>query len=1434
VAKQSVLWTTLPNRYTPDGKSLRLSVLASPRLDPERSKKQLSTFPDFVDWPATVAASSFTISLGGSSVTIGGSDLTGPNRIDTTFGRGELPTWAALFPNQTPVVPFTFEDHSADSVVSYDTTEIDSLARTLYTNLARTTADRLPTVTEILDPERGGFGPLVNAVNENDFAFSDEETGLFDPRRLFELMRNLPGGAHSLDVALARFQAFHTPPSTPTPVTRAHRQDSRIKSRWLEYERAELPKPDDFVQLFDFHKIVAALNQYPTLLRRLALVVDFVIDAAALVATPGAALSVAVELPATGSSVVRLRDASPKTFATLDGSTFEAVTRPSSQAGDYRTAGGLLELDPNQFSLVELDVDGAGLKLMNFARSLFRMSPTEARLDPTTRFERELGAPALRTAGLMLVHRDRASMLANAFAQNATRDGTLKDIQGGKRADPPTLYAEDLVRGFRIDVWDGTTRVWRSLCRRVADYDVGSGTVLITVPEEGTIRLAATQTADPASNPDLVYLHEVLTSWTGWSLCAPQPGKTIARDDNDVGGSDADIPAGMRLRTRFKPVEKSLPRLRYGREYWIRARVVDLAGNSLDPQLEDFGPEAPAKNATSYLRYEPIPAPAIALVKRAGGVLEKPAEGESMHRLAIRSFNVTPSDNAVPSTQAARRFALAARTNVREAEHHGVLDAGGAVDPSVYALLKQQDKALAAVEITTAGPLADPTTPAKTTFAVFQEGRELPYLPDPLAIVVSARIFDLPGWNDKDIIAIPLYPASPWPHAAPFTVEILEQPGATPNFDAATRTLRIPVPKGVRATLRLSIAPTADALALLGLWDWLTPADRTKVRALARRGQHWMFTPWRTLELVHAVQKPLLAPEMQITIERDLGATWAVPDFVAEVSLKSTDRLDLRAEWHEPTEDVAKAASGEDRARTDTAFAVKITDEKSYASILDDPSFTGIPDHEIIGPDRIRAGGVLRDRVPAKRHEFHDTRYRRIDYWLEATTRFREYMPTDVLTKKQGGKTVPSDEQIKVVGRRVTTWIPSSAPPPAPEVLYTVPTFGWIRTDDGQGGKRSWRRGAGLRVYLNRPWNASGYGEMLAVVLAPASFDGDPTAEPASVPYKNFITQWGNDPVWASPFVSGIGPARGDFPLARAAPDPLGRWLPPFAPSSESDQPPGPFKVTGLSHPPLAPYSTEGLVEIAPHDVAYDVERQLWYADIEVATNESYFPFIRLALARYQPLSLDGAHLSNIVLADFMSLAPDRWLNVQQTSDARVRRVAVFGMTYSDSAGHVEAEDSPSMSLRLIDGSVISLVPAVVSPSSVVEVWVERLVEELGEDFGWTREPQALIEPEDSNARVARPPSKSRLARERAMARELVASRSFEEVARADLIGRVHVAPTLWQGTVTLPAPPSAETRYRLVVAEYEEYLVDGFFPYGKVPTAKDRRLVFVEHIELA
>lgn len=233
----------------------------------------------------------------------------------------------------------------------------------------------------------------------------------------------------------------------------------------------------------------------------------------------------------------------------------------------------------------------------------------------------------------------------------------------------------------------------------------------------------------------------------------------------------------------------------------------------------------------------------------------------------------------------------------------------------------------------------------------------------------------------------------------------------------------------------------------------------------------------------------------------------------------------------------------------------------------------------------------------------------------------------------------------------------------------------------------------------------------LAVVLAPATFKGEPETEPKGSPYKTLVTQWGNDPIWKSPFVAGISPSRSSFPLARTAPDPAGGWLPADAPATEADQPPGDFPVTGLG-------SWEAPLEVAPHDVFYDEERELWYCDIEIDHGWSYWPMVRLALARYQPVSVYGAELSEIVLADVMPLVADRWLNVKPRDQGRLH-VTVFGHGFSDSSGHTEAERAPSFSTRNpLTGATHTYEPAEVSPTTVIEVWVEALDPAKGEDFG--------------------------------------------------------------------------------------------------------------------
>ena len=307
-------------------------------------------------------------------------------------------------------------------------------------------------------------------------------------------------------------------------------------------------------------------------------------------------------------------------------------------------------------------------------------------------------------------------------------------------------------------------------------------------------------------------------------------------------------------------------------------------------------------------------------------------------------------------------------------------------------------------------------------------------------------------------------------------------------------------------------------------------------------------------------------------------------------------------------------------------------------------------------------------------------------------------------------------------------------------MLYVVPTFGWTTHTDAQGKQTRWRHGGGLRVYLDRPWNASGYGEMLAVVLPKAGFAGDPNTEPAGKPYKKFVTQWGNDPIWES--------------SSRHRPDAEGRELSAGADHARSDRRvAAAVRAADRSRPAAGAVRHDQPAESVgdavrrrdarrrrPARRRLDAERRLWYCDLDINFGASYFPFVRLALARYQPVSVHGAALSNIVLADFMSLAPDRWLTVSRAADITIRNVTVFGHSYSDSSGRREAAQAPSsVGFPVTPESSRSRSSSTPSSRSGSSGWIA----DRGEDFGWVKESGATAtEDGDIVVRPGRPQSR--------------------------------------------------------------------------------------------
>lgn len=1370
---QRLLWTALPNGFGKHGR-LRVSAMLSPRLVVTPGPDdQLASFPDMLHWASIVRDAQFEIEFGGTTVTA--DRVSEPD--DATYSR--------LFSSKTAIWSRVFEDRRGTNVLSFPVAAVEGDIAEVYGQLAVLADGELP----LLDLMRRRFLGLGRALLARS------------PRDLLEQIRD---GApldrfDTPDQRLNLVDLYNTPLAAPETHSylKTGPEDPREDVSWETYRNVPLPTADTFQRSVDFHQIVTGLAQHPLLLRLTGLVADLEVDRDAFPPGPQTAeISVRVSwdsLPETAAGgVTILSDVEPRTLTVLDGRVFEAA---STTPTDPPQVDGFVKLMEHGYDVSQLDVNGAALKLRQFAVNMFQLPPVtaaapgdETASDPVAAQPERTGTPALRSGGLTLARRRRAAELEGRFARSGALDDALT------AGTSILLHQEDLLRGYHVEVLDETAKEWRALGRRDTHYTfVSDHATVESKDNEGTVRLAASGSADE-NNADILKLYEGLFTWSGWSLAAPPIGRVVAGDDS-VRDADGGAPEGLPLEVDHYVHPRSLPSLRFGRRYSFRLRVVDLAGNARRFNARLPSPPRAQTERIMYLRFEPVGAPTIALVG-SGATVAFPGAGEDLATVAIRSLNATEADNAVASLERAARHVVPPLSSQRHAEQHGMLDNGGRIDPTTYALLVSRDASVAEATHPITGK-GYPAAPA---------GFALPFLPDPLALESVIRIYGRTAPESLETIRVPWYPGgAAWPNARPFRLDVFEPAsGATaaaPEFDEASGVLHMPLAKADQARVRIGHLVSDEGLTLLGLWRWALArvstdaAAQARLTDLARDGQHWMLTPWRDIEIVHAVQKPLVVPKIEaLSILRSPGSTVASLAFETPIDTRSTEKLDLVGRWLEPIDSLAQTGPRSSIGGGHRAAELKL--------------------------ERLEAPGVTpagrrrwTQRGPVS-HDFGDTRYRRVGYKLTATTRFTRFLPAPLQDPVRADElTVTSDETIG--------FVPNAAPPPAPDVVYVIPTFGWSRSGNDTD-ERSWRDGGGLRVYLRRPWLVSGYMEMLAVVLPRA---GELSAEPS---HSTFVTQWGADPSWRSAPIHEAAPPPNRFALAvTEGPIPHER-LDPVIPEREADLPAEPFPVTGLRLPGVP---TMPLVDVAPHLVGWDAERGLWYADIVVDPGATYAPFIRLALARYQPISAPGAHLSPVATTEVVQLLPDR-LAVLTRTDPLTCHVGVYG--------HGPQHRHPA-----------------------VEFAVERLPNAATTDLAWEPLPGVTVEnappppQERSSPGGSQPlprlsplhrrptpgePPLSRGAESRsssesslAEARDLLARRRFHElVVRPDLVDLLR-PPLLREAIVRLPREREEGERFRLVITELELRAADEEHLDPPPEPSRDprRRVVYLETIEL-
>ena len=527
-------------------------------------------------------------------------------------------------------------------------------------------------------------------------------------------------------------------------------------------------------------------------------------------------------------------------------------------------------------------------------------------------------------------------------------------------------------------------------------------------------------------------------------------------------------------------------------------------------------------------------------------------------------------------------------------------------------------------------PLPPGEAPATGQYVVHDtDNLRLPYLPDPLARGVSLVFFE--AGRDRSL-AFPIGTegmtaryGGQWPELRPFRL-VLEG-GAELAGKLAGRAVRMALPPGDVQRFRLSSSLDRADLELLGPWRSLPQPvrDNEDVAEAAADGWLWGLTPAENVTLVHAVPRPVEAPRtVVLKAQRFEGLTEAVMVGAVDVHGPSTESLTLEASWSEPADDLTLPRP-EQRDQRGVAFTTPIRPGEDLAVLT-------LTDGAVPFPG---LGDVW---THAAIHRFGDTRHRMIDYRFRATTRFREYFHPALLAPPDNqDPELPTDDGRSVVGPAIRLSVPSSSRPAAPLVHSVLPLFRW---DDGEEPEQPVatrrRRRAGVRIYLERPWYSSGEGELLGVLLAPTG--DDTTAQP-------WVSQWGGDPVWLSAALTRpMRPQVSDFLMAAGL----------------DDRPRDAGPATKPATHPLSALPDKPPVSVLGYEVAFNEGRGLWYADVAIEPGDAFWPFVRLAVARYQPESIDGCHLSAPVRCDYVQLPLERTASVSRT-DSRHARVVVSG-----------------------------------------------------------------------------------------------------------------------------------------------------------------------------
>lgn len=1045
--KQAMIWTVLPFGQSTvttgpnPGVYLDFSVIISPRLESSTSTElSLGDFPDwspaattFVSgrtWPETIAA--LAPSFGLHLPQLPESPTYPAEFVHTTSGvlfgsqSPDAARWRAMFPSDTPVTPYVFHGMATRAIRSAPVGQLSDTIASLWGRFGMTSPTAFPLYEHLVPAD--AFGAIgFQQLFTVDRALGDQHpdpgihgVGVDRKAQLVGLLNKTVkhSRAVSSDLkALAKTLGADEPSGAATSL--AFLQEQQFLQRGLEPHTSPIAPVTP--PSWDFHQIVAALGSMPSLLRVLGLVLDLragPVSPAVLSAWKAAAANkklVPTEanfvfngaglLWPPGNTAKHTDSVRPPTATDTDLGFF--LAQPLNLA-KTDLDGRMLKLgDQALFRVIRLDHDNAVMKAMQFADNVTRSRQQGQKLTLTT--PDRFALPALRTGGFAVARSDRAVEMAATLERQTS---ALQEAYFGNTAKKP-LYAEDITRGYRFDVFSKQDPHWRSLMWRQGTITI-AGTDALSVLEEDTIVPAPT-TATKSGAGDL-YLQETLTRWDGWSLGVPRLGTAFYDPNSQSPPSPNQGSSGFNVTTDWQVPGSTvngtgavnafrLPRLRFGWPYQMRARAVDLAGNSLNvAQAPKTG--VPISREEIHLRVEPVPAPRMLLLARPG-----PAASEEV--MVIRSESSTVDGTMPIDTGVATRVILPASTSVFMAEQHGAWDLTSTGKPMDSSTTRYDDIALRdATTIESLGTLADPTQPhSQTNPFLFPGFIPTSYLPEVLGR--NALVRGLPRNASKKTVAkLPFDTAGAgWPKLQGCRIVLTR---GVPDW--ATRTVTDPdnsanvtteldltLAKGDMITCLLNCEIGVAALDVMGIWEWiqdeaaaagLSAAKLKAIEDAILAGEHWMFTPWREIRFVHAVRTPLLAPRLFLRPSKSaIGQTFAEFDGLKNalwgtvlMSRKSTARIDVDGSWAMPIDTGTNADPVTPVQFAGPAFSLEIPRIGAGKR----PDAAGLTSELLVNFENFD-----------ETHQFSDTKFRAVTYRATATSFYVEYFRQE-LTLESG------------------------------------------------------------------------------------------------------------------------------------------------------------------------------------------------------------------------------------------------------------------------------------------------------------------------------------------------------------------------------------------------------------------------------------------------